>query len=240
MGNTSRNYRLREIIRHIVRSMPIIGITIVSSLFFGCATSTSSTWVCKDGTCSARGIMITAVDENTTLVSRVPKAETSSQNPQNPQKPRYAKVAIIKWKPELNVGIKEMDEVHVKLIHMVNALDDAEKNGKGSKMLGNIFVGLITYVAMHYADEERLLSGPELAKQKQEGEKNLNQLIVLKQQFISGTPHVTQEVLEFMKEWVATEIKKGGFFNRNETNAGKSGNMFAFYNYMEKNGAEYE
>jgi len=216
MNNANRKYGLREVILHIAMKMSIISMAIVPAFLCGCATSASSTWVCNNGTCTARGIMITEVDENTTLVTRNPKAEPSSP----PQKTKFTKVALIKWKPELNVGIKEMDEVHIKLIHMVNALYDAVGNGTGDKMLGNIFVGLISYVAMHCADQERLMSGHELARQHQENERELNQLLAYKQQFASGKPHVVQEVLDFMKEWVATEINKGYFFKKNETRVG--------------------
>jgi len=152
--------------------------------------------------------MVSTLDDNATMIAQNPNVIKQFRNIQ------YSSAPSAKWAPEITASVKELDDVHTKLIHMVNALHDAESNGTGDKLLGNIFVGLISYMAVHFADEERLLRGSELNNQKLANEKQLNYLLELKQQFMSGKPNVSHEVSQFMKVWLANEISNGGIFVR--------------------------
>jgi len=182
----------------------ITGILIGSAMLSGCATPSEHTWVCKDGECTARGIMVSSLDDNATLIATNPNLLRPAQ------KIKYLDAPSTKWAPEITTGVKKINDVQAKLIHMVNALNDAVGNGTGDELLGKIFVGLISYMSMHFADEERLLFGSELANQKQENEIIMNKLLDMKQALKSGKSNVSQQTLAFMKEWIASEIRVEG------------------------------
>ncbi len=137
----------------------------VAACLSGCVTSASSTWVCENGICRGKGLTITRIDEQRTEVTMDALAEISSHDSM------YFRQPLLTWNRSLSVG--EIDEQHIKLIYMANALDDAMKTGNGNSVLSMIFSGLVSYTATHFRDEERLMAAygyPELALHKKQHE----------------------------------------------------------------------
>ena|SRR6185369_11439796 len=63
----------------------------------------------------------------------------------------------IAWQEYLSVGVAEIDAQHRLLFEKINALLTAHERGVGSEEVGRLFTFLDTYVATHFADEERLM-----------------------------------------------------------------------------------
>lgn len=130
-------------------------------------------------------------------------------------------MALMTWSDSLSVNIKEIDEQHQKLVGMINDLHDAMKVGKGSDVTGTILTGLVQYVAVHFAAEEKLMkahSYPEFLKHKAEHENLTKQAMELQKQFNEGKPVLTVELMNFLKNWLTTHIqgtdkKYGPFLN---------------------------
>src|SRR5512133_2947512 len=62
---------------------------------------------------------------------------------------------MIQWDGSLSVGVAEIDLQHQRLVKMINELNDAMKVGKSREILGKIVSGLIAYVQVHFATEEK-------------------------------------------------------------------------------------
>jgi len=171
----------------------------------GCATSAKSTWECSGGVCIGKGIIITKIDEQKTEVQLDAKADQAAHNS------RYFNSPLMTWTPAYSVGIKEMDEQHIKLIYIINALHDAMIMGNGDKVLGMIFNAVLSYTATHFADEEAMLASynyPALASQHQEHENFVKHILVYRDKFQSGSALISMDVLELLKAWLENHLQK--------------------------------
>ena len=65
-------------------------------------------------------------------------------------------MGLIKWNSFYSVHIDELDEQHKELIHLINEMYDAMKNGKGTDALGSILSELVEYTKYHFDAEEKL------------------------------------------------------------------------------------
>ncbi|MGJ7610350.1 MULTISPECIES: bacteriohemerythrin [unclassified Variovorax] len=65
-------------------------------------------------------------------------------------------MAHLVWKNELNTGIHEIDAQHQRIVHYINALDDARLTNDHTAV-GRIIQETIDYTASHFAFEEAML-----------------------------------------------------------------------------------
>ncbi|MEI6306052.1 MAG: bacteriohemerythrin, partial [Deltaproteobacteria bacterium] len=131
-------------------------------------------------------------------------AENSARNS------KYFKHPLLTWSPALSVGVKQMDDQHIKLIFIANALDEAMESGTGDNVLGMIFSGLVSYTATHFRDEEQLMAAygyPQLALHKKQHEDLVNQVLDLRRKYSSGKAHLSTDVMDFIKDWIRDHIQ---------------------------------
>ena len=182
----------------------LIRMLLFSVCLSGCATSASRTWICENGVCVGAGITLTKTDNQYVDVAMDSFAEKSARDP------NYFKTPLMIWGPEYSVGVKQMDEQHIKMIHMANTLHEAILNGDGDSVLGMIFSGLVSYTATHFRDEEKLMAAygyPDLALHKKEHVRLVNQVMELKRKFESGQNKISLEVKDFIRDWVNYHIQ---------------------------------
>lgn len=130
-------------------------------------------------------------------------------------------MALITWSPSLSVNVKQFDDQHKKLIDLINKLHDAMKEGKGKDILGDILQSLIEYTKTHFAAEERLMQQHnygEYEKHKKEHNLLVIQVLDIQKKHKEGTPVLTQTIMTFLKNWLASHIqgedqKYGPFLN---------------------------
>ncbi len=118
-------------------------------------------------------------------------------------------MALMEWSDNLSVNVKQIDEEHKKLVGMLNDLHDAMKQGKGSDVSGKVLSGLVQYVATHFSNEEKLMKEnayPEYLRHKKEHDDLTKQALDLQQQFQTGKPVLTIELMKFLKDWLSNHI----------------------------------
>jgi len=120
-------------------------------------------------------------------------------------------MSFIKWHENLSIHFPTIDEQHKKLVHLVNLLHDAMKQGKGKEVLGKALDELINYTVYHFNTEEEYMikhKYPELLSHKNEHKKLTEDVLKLKDKFEKGEAGITIEVMHFLKNWVADHIEK--------------------------------
>lgn len=130
-------------------------------------------------------------------------------------------MALMEWRPEFSVSVRQLDDQHGKLVGMVNELHDAMRVGKGKEVLGPILSSLISYTASHFAEEEKLMQQhgyPDLARHKPEHDKLTRQVLDLQKQYQSNGMVLSMTVMNFLRDWLVNHIqgedkKYGPFFN---------------------------
>lgn len=119
-------------------------------------------------------------------------------------------MALITWNDSLSVKVKQFDDQHKKLVELVNQLFDAMKTGKGNQVMGDILKQLIAYTQTHFAAEERLMQQygfPEYEAHKKEHNALVMQVLDLQKQFQEGKAVLTQNVMTFLRDWLAKHIQ---------------------------------
>lgn len=116
---------------------------------------------------------------------------------------------LIEWTNELSVNIRSIDEQHKKLVGMVNDLHDAMREGRGSRITGNICQGLIDYTNTHFAYEERLMKSngyPGFLAHKAEHEKLVDRVLEFDKKIREGATLLPTELARFLKDWLTVHI----------------------------------
>lgn len=130
-------------------------------------------------------------------------------------------MALLSWKSEYSVNVKEIDAQHRKLVDMINELNEAMAQGKAKDVLGAILDKLVSYTAGHFALEERLLQThgyDGYQEHKDKHDKMTAKVLDLQRQFNAGQMSMTIEVMNFLKNWldkhiVGTDMKYSAFLN---------------------------
>ena len=131
-------------------------------------------------------------------------------------------MAIFQWDASYSVKVAEIDEQHKKIVGMINALDDAMRQGKGKEVMSNIITELIRYTATHFATEEKYfaqLNYPDTEAHKKEHSDFVKKVTDFKQGFQTGKLGLTIQVMNFLTDWLKTHIKGtdqkySAFFNQ--------------------------
>lgn len=118
-------------------------------------------------------------------------------------------MALLNWKDEYSVNIKEIDTQHKKLIEMINQLHDAMKEQRGKEALKPVLQQLITYCGTHFAVEEKLMLAhayPEFNEHRDKHLKMTQKVRALQEDVNSGKASITIEVMNFLKDWLDKHI----------------------------------
>jgi hemerythrin len=128
---------------------------------------------------------------------------------------------LINWSAALSVGVAEIDQQHLKLIAMINELNDAMKVGKGKDALGTIVKKLNDYTITHFKMEEDYFARfryPDASVHKKEHAAFIKKAHEIKDDLDSGKLSLSIEVMDFLGNWwknhiQVTDKKYSIFFN---------------------------
>ncbi len=117
---------------------------------------------------------------------------------------------MIQWDNSLSVGVGEIDLQHQRLVKMINELNDAMRVGKSKEMLGKIVSGLISYVRVHFATEEKYFAQfkyPETDQHVQEHRAFSQKVDDFAKKFQDGQLGLSIELMNFLSDWLGKHIK---------------------------------
>ncbi len=113
------------------------------------------------------------------------------------------------WNESYEVGVAEIDQQHLKLVDMINALHDAMLVGQGGGMLGELLQKLIDYTYYHFESEENFMkiSGyTGLLQHQKEHAKLIDQVVEYQKRFEMGRLKNSVDTMRFLKEWLLNHI----------------------------------
>ena len=128
---------------------------------------------------------------------------------------------LLRWGPDLSVGVEAMDEQHRRLVDLVNTLYQAMRGGQAGEVLQEVLDELVDYTRTHFGREESMMSlhgYPELGKHRQEHEALVERVADLQERLRAGKAALGVDALNFLKSWLihhiqGTDGKYGAFFN---------------------------
>jgi len=123
---------------------------------------------------------------------------------------KFRLAKALEWDASFSTGVTKYDEQHKVLFNMVNDLADAMQQKKSKEAVGRVLNGLAEYTVNHFADEERSFSQsryPEETEHKALHKKLVDQVVELIGKFNAGEPLITQDVINFLQDWLINHIK---------------------------------
>ncbi len=119
------------------------------------------------------------------------------------------KDAYFAWDNRLDIGDKEINRQHRRLVDMANDIYRLHQQGQGGKAVERIISALASYTVTHFAYEERIFAlqnYPNQAQHVEEHRRLVEKVLAFKQRIDRGDD-VGGELLEFIKSWLIQHIQ---------------------------------
>jgi methyl-accepting chemotaxis protein len=104
-----------------------------------------------------------------------------------------------------------MDRQHQRLFDLINQFYDALQDGKSKDVLSKTLTELVSYVDIHFADEENLMRQiryPALAAHQTKHRRLVDHVKKLFSDFQAGRPVNSLNLADFLKNWLVQHIQK--------------------------------
>ena len=118
---------------------------------------------------------------------------------------------FIKWDPTLSVGIEKFDTHHQKLIGLINRLYVNMESGEGEDVLRKTLGELVDYTDYHFQAEQDTFAAygyPDRVEHTRRHDELMLKARSLRDGLESGDSILTNEVLDFLQDWVTNHILK--------------------------------
>jgi hemerythrin len=119
-------------------------------------------------------------------------------------------MSLITWNDSYSINIREIDRQHMKLVQIINDLNDAMRGGTANDVLTKILRELVSYTKTHFANEEGYLERygyPDLRAHKLEHTAFVKKISDFRDDFESGRLGVSIDIMKFLKDWLLKHIK---------------------------------
>jgi hemerythrin len=117
---------------------------------------------------------------------------------------------FVKWGPELDIGMPEINRQHQRLVSLVNELHRTLSEAYGLEAIKRIVQGLVDYTANHFSYEEELFARfgyPQTAGHKEKHAQLVGQVLDFQKRVARGED-VADELMAFLKSWLVNHIQK--------------------------------
>lgn len=117
----------------------------------------------------------------------------------------------IHWESEYSVGIYKLDEQHKIFINLINQLHEANARHSTLATLKRIVANLESYTAMHFEDEERMLTQVgyfRLRSHRNAHNKFAFQLADFAKRIRGGETKAAVELANYLDDWLNDHLDK--------------------------------
>ena len=119
-------------------------------------------------------------------------------------------MALLAWKEDFSVKVRQFDDQHRKLIELVNKLHDAMRQGKGAQVLNDVLSSLAAYTQTHFSDEERVMLQnryPGFSDHKRSHDQLVARVRDFQREVEAGNATVSLGLMNFLKDWLLQHIQ---------------------------------
>ena len=128
---------------------------------------------------------------------------------------------LIEWSKDLSVNVEIIDNQHLKLINMINDLNDAMLNKTGKAEVEKIIKSLVEYTEYHFKTEEDLFqeySYSDSENHIKEHRTFVDKVLSFQQDMKNSKIGLSVFVMDFLSSWLKSHIngtdkKYTAFFN---------------------------
>jgi hemerythrin len=118
---------------------------------------------------------------------------------------------LMQWSDAFNTGIGEVDGQHKTLVDLLNRLNQAIVERKGSQACADVLGQLVGYTKVHFSLEEGMMKAsryPAFENHRKQHEELLAQVAAFQQKLAQGKGAITFELLHFLQMWLTKHINE--------------------------------
>ena len=118
-------------------------------------------------------------------------------------------MAIMLWNSTYSVGVRELDDQHKGLIHMINEMHYAMNQDKGQEAISSIVEQMFDYMETHFSTEEAYLQkfgDPSLPAHQRQHEEFRGKARDLRQRVRQQEFILSFEIVQFLSDWLQNHI----------------------------------
>jgi len=118
---------------------------------------------------------------------------------------------LTEWDESYNLGIKEIDEHHQKLVELINNVYDIILYSTKKRDIERILQELMDYTNYHFEAEEQMMKEARFSRYRSHVKRHNEfkmQLNALFAGYHSGEAFVSTDVVLFLREWLLNHILK--------------------------------
>jgi len=120
-------------------------------------------------------------------------------------------MAYFEWASDMEIDHGPIDEDHLQLVRLVNALHDATSEGRGKEVVGEILESLVAYTTDHLRKEEAEMAAagfPNLERHNIGHQAFIDQLHQLQTQYAGGSISVAAKLSSVLRDWLSLHIRR--------------------------------
>ncbi|MCK5883103.1 MAG: hemerythrin family protein [Bacteriovoracaceae bacterium] len=119
-------------------------------------------------------------------------------------------MGYIEWSSYLELGIKDVDDQHHKLIDIINKLYDGLFEEHTKEIQLEVLSGLLKYTEEHFKDEEELLRVHNFIDNEEHIKKHkefTDKIIYYHESITAGKMVMSLDILSYLTEWLTGHIQ---------------------------------
>ena len=119
------------------------------------------------------------------------------------------KKILIRWNSTYELGIKAIDEQHIKLVDIINDFYNAFATAQAHEKIGEIINELVNYTIFHFTAEEEIFMNsnyPETDNHKKIHKEFVDELKRYHQEVKDGNMTTTYDLMTYLRDWLIKHI----------------------------------
>ena len=116
---------------------------------------------------------------------------------------------LIRWNSTYELGHKEIDSQHQKLVDIINEFYNAFATAQAHTKIGDIILELVNYTIFHFTAEEEIFKNsayPEAEEHVKIHKEFVDKLKQYHQEVKDGNMTTTYDLMTFLRDWLINHI----------------------------------
>ena len=119
------------------------------------------------------------------------------------------KKILINWNSSYELGHKDVDSQHQKLVDIINDFYNAFANAQAHDKIGSIIGELVNYTVFHFTSEEEIFRNsayPDTEDHTKKHKEFVDKLKEYHQEVKDGNMTTTYDLMTFLRDWLLQHI----------------------------------
>jgi hemerythrin-like metal-binding protein len=117
------------------------------------------------------------------------------------------------WNTRLETGHRQIDLQHQELVELINEADAGHAAGRDIEVLREIMPRLLAYVLFHFATEDKLMNGSDVAaahakEHRQAHQEFADRVSAMKKSIETGETELLEPLVIYLQDWLIEHIMK--------------------------------